>query len=324
MKIDPSKIKLFSIRNGSIEKLLLDYGFHVFACDSLQVPKDHFSSWFSALRKELKSIKPHIFYFFKDDHLPTYFFTTLKHEFPNMKFVMRYWDQRGRVPDQVRLRSSTLDTLVINNQDPSQYKMYHDIGIKNVRTLYNSTTKEEFYPLDIYRPYDAFFGGSNYNTTFPLSTLRKSLIKSVRNKHKLLVYGRGWDFLTQKPVRRSAYSDALQQAKINIGINHYNIVRYYSERTIQNPASGRLHLTYYIPGMEKDFGKNRQHLVWYKSVEECMDLLKYYLTHDEERSRIENSGREYVIKKFGLTGFLSVFSNIFYTTLGLTNKVKNY
>lgn len=313
--INPNKIKLFSIRTGSIEKLLSDFGFSVFSTDFSKFDANTFASKFNKMLKEVKEVQPDIFYFFKDNHLPPSFFTVLRNELPNTKFVMRFWDQRGTVPDFIQSRKGCIDTIVLNNRDHKQYKMYENFGIKHLRTLYNATSKEEFYPLNIYRPYCVFFGGSHYKH-FPLSDMRLQLINTLRKKFKTIIYGGGWGFPTNKVVRRQEYSKALQLSHINIGINHYNITQYYSERTIQNPASGRLHITYYIPRMEKDFGPNHRNVVWFKSIDECVDLVNFYLKNERARKKIERSGRELILRKFGHDKFVKIFANIFYESLG--------
>lgn len=54
-------------------------------------------------------------------------------------------------------------------------------------------------------------------------------------------------------------------------------------------------LTEYTPTMPKAF-ENKKHLVWYKTMEEAVELAKYYLEHDEEREAIAKAGYELVRK----------------------------
>ncbi|GAF91079.1 unnamed protein product, partial [marine sediment metagenome] len=82
---------------------------------------------------------------------------------------------------------------------------------------------------------------------------------------------------------------------INLGMNHYHMTRYYNRRLFESVASGRLHITYYIPGMEIHF-KNKKHLVWFKTVEQGIKLVKYYLNNPEEREQIAKQGRDFFIK----------------------------
>lgn len=321
---NPNNVKLFSLRKTGIEKAFSDFGFRVFSADLLTKGISPKKVQFDKLLKEVKYIQPHIFYFFKDEYLPAFYFKKLREVLPNTKFIMRYWDQRGVIPECIRRRKGLIDTLIINNRDPKQYQMYKNFGIPSIRTLYNSVSETNFFSQDIKRPYEVFFGGSNYNRKFPLSDLRRSLIYSLRDRFKTVIRGDGWDFPCSPIVRRNQYSRALQLANINIGINHYNIVRYYSERTIQNPASGRLHITYYIPEMEKDFGSNHTNLVWFNSIPECIELVNFYLKNNVARKKIESAGREFILDKFGTQKWLIIFANIFFSSLGYNVPITDY
>jgi len=322
--ISPNNIKLFSIHNSRIERIFSNFGFRVFSSNFLQYDEKTYDKKFKKLLNEVKIIQPHIFYFFKDEYLPSKFFRALRAELPNTKFVMRFWDQRGCVSDVVHARKGCIDAMIINNRDPYQYKMYKDFGIKDVYTLYNMVDENVFLSVDAVRAHEVFFGGSNYNKKFPLSKFRFDLITSLRKKFKTEIYGDGWPFLCKNIVRRSAYSDALQSATVNIGVNHYEVHKYYSERTIQNMASGRLHITHYILGMEEDFGENHTNLVWFKSIPECEDLVSFYLKNGRSRKKIERSGRQLVLTKFGIKNWTMIFSNILYRVLGRNVPICDY
>ena len=85
-------------------------------------------------------------------------------------------------------------------------------------------------------------------------------------------------------------------SKITLGVNGVNNVRMYAgwRRTIECMACGAFHLTHYVPGLEEMF-ENKKHLVWFHSVPEAIELIKYYLTHDEERERIAEAGRQEIV-----------------------------
>ena len=52
-------------------------------------------------------------------------------------------------------------------------------------------------------------------------------------------------------------------------------------------------ITRYILGMDTIFTKG-VHLVWFHSKEECLDLIDYYLKHDEQRKKIARRGYQFV------------------------------
>ena len=247
--------------------------------------------------KQIKTYKPQWIFMLKDPYF-TALLPFIKSRFPKIKTVMWYGDQRGnRIEPLISARSKFLDGLLITNNDPAQLRMYKKHGIKHVQTFYHSFSPEEFQLWDREITHDVFFGGSNFNIKkFPLSKLRRGFINAVHKQFKTVVHGGGWEFPTEKWILRPTYARELRKANINLGINHYHILRYYNRRLFECVGSGRLHVTYYIPGMEKHF-KNHEHLVWFKKPKQGLDLLRYYLAHDKEREQIAENGRNFFIEK---------------------------
>jgi len=97
-------------------------------------------------------------------------------------------------------------------------------------------------------------------------------------------------------VDEKEFAEACSAAKITLGINAVNNVKMYASwrRTFNSMASGAFHLTHYVPGLEEAF-ENRKHLVWFNSVPEAIELIEYYLAHDEERERVAEGGRQEVL-----------------------------
>jgi hypothetical protein len=69
--------------------------------------------------------------------------------------------------------------------------------------------------------------------------------------------------------------------------------------------------------MEQDF-ENHKHLVWFKSIKECLYLLDYYLKHDDEREKIAQQGRELLLNKHTWGHRMKTYKNI----LMKENKIK--
>lgn len=67
-------------------------------------------------------------------------------------------------------------------------------------------------------------------------------------------------------------------------------------RTFEVMATGSFLLTNWIPTIEELF-EDGKHLVLYRSEEEMIDKVKYYLKHDEERERIAQAGYQEVISR---------------------------
>ena len=245
---------------------------------------------------KIKGYDPHFIFMMKDPYF-TNLLPLIKAKFPKIKTIMWYGDQRGNtIVPLIGSRIRFLDGLLITNSDPAQLRMYRQHGIKHVYTYYHSFAPEQFQLWDREITHEVFFGGTNFNIKkFPLSLLRRQLIYHIHKNFKLVVHGNGWKFPTEKWILSPQYAKELRKAHVNIGINHYNIQGYYNRRLFESVASGRLHITHYIPGMEKHF-KNHEHLVWFKTVKQALDLIRYYLKNDAEREQIAKNGREFFLE----------------------------
>ena len=69
---------------------------------------------------------------------------------------------------------------------------------------------------------------------------------------------------------------------------------YFSNRTWFTLGCRGFLLTNYVPGLE-DIFENHDQLVWYRSTEECLELIRHYLERPDERRRISESGHAYVL-----------------------------
>lgn len=254
--------------------------------------------------------KPDFLYFFKDEQLKRDFLLSLKKISPKTKFVMFYGDQRGCIPPIINERKDILDALLINNEDPKQFKMYKKAGLKNVFTFHHGVPIDEFENFDIPISNDVFFGGNNFkHTKFPLGKFRYDFIMRVRGLFNLLVYGAGWPFKTEKAVPRRAYAKALRRAHVNLGVNHYNVTRYYNRRLFECLGSGRAHITYYIPGMEKHF-ENYKHLVWFQTLKQGLDAIQNLIKYPEKREQIAAAGKKLVFEQHSFDVRALQFKNI--------------
>lgn len=269
---------------------------------TIVVPKE----WRKAKKYTPKKIKyilgkideygPDALFFLKDPYV-TKLLSHIKKAFPKIKTIMWYGDQRGnQVVPLIKERLPYLDALLITNDAKEQLKMYKKVGLRHVYTYYHSFSPEEFYCAPTPISHQVFFGGGNFNPRkFPLSRLRSKLVKQIERKFKLLVHGGGWWFPTEKRVLHDKYCSKIRRANVNLGINHYSIQRYYNRRLFESVGSGRLHITHYIPGMEKHF-KNKEHLVWFHSIDQAVKQIEYYLKNPKEREEIAAKGRKFFVK----------------------------
>lgn len=67
-------------------------------------------------------------------------------------------------------------------------------------------------------------------------------------------------------------------------------------RISEATGSGAFLLTEYVPHLEELY-ENKKHLVWYKTMDEAVELAKYYLEHEDEREAIAKAGMEETLAK---------------------------
>jgi hypothetical protein len=128
---------------------------------------------------------------------------------------------------------------------------------------------------------------------------RRELIQRVHERFGLCVYGRGWEPLGMKPRRPEVYSadyrKAVGGAKIVLGRDWTTDSEwYFSNRTWFTLGCGGFLITNHFPGAHEIF-ENHEHLVWYESPEQCLELVEHYLARPEERARIARAGHAYAL-----------------------------
>ena len=72
----------------------------------------------------------------------------------------------------------------------------------------------------------------------------------------------------------------------------HDVAWYFSNRTWFTLGSRGFLLTNYAPGLEEIF-ENHRHLVWYRSVDECLELIEHYRARPDERARIAAEGHAF-------------------------------
>ena len=128
---------------------------------------------------------------------------------------------------------------------------------------------------------------------------RSALIGKVHARFDTRVYGSGWEPLGITPRRQDVYPREYREicagAQIVLGRDWTTeCAGYTSNRTWFTLGCGGFLLTSYSPGIEALVANHRQ-LVWYRSDAECLELIAHYLARPDERRRIAQAGRAYVL-----------------------------
>ena len=195
------------------------------------------------------------------------------------------------------------DCTLFPHKEDSLIKKYIELGVKSVSFILPGTDPEKFYPRKRGKIHDIVFMANNNSPYSGAYHPRQEFVYAIAKKgFDLHLYGNGWQDLSDLPnvhlhpfVEEEEFAKACSAAKITFGVNGSNNERMHASwrRTLNSMASGAFHLTHYVPGLEDVF-ENRKHLVWFNSVPEAIELLDYYLAHDEEREKIAEAGRKEV------------------------------
>ncbi len=151
-------------------------------------------------------------------------------------------------------------------------------GIGNVAWLPLACSPELHDVPDQPRTIDVSFVGSLNDNTDPR---RRRILEGVIERFPNNAVGMQW---TDQMARTYAQSKIVVNAAIKRDVNM---------RVFEALASGALLITDEADGLEALF-IDGQHLVVYHNDDDLIDLIEYYLEHDDERERIAAAGRKLV------------------------------
>ena len=272
------------------------------------------------LLRAFKKLKPAVFLWWIHGDFGPRDLRPLKKVSPKTKFVMWFGNHREKVPGNVSNVSDTLDLVLLNSKDKGQFSMYKKAGHK-VDCLWDGFQPTDVKLSEVPPIHDCTFGGNSYialskknhKLDFPGGKIRYDFITEVHKHFNLLVrsgYPKQWPFGTLPEVFHPGYTRFLRDGRITLNVNHFPRLRKaYTRRTIRSIFARRCHVTLYIPGMEDDF-KNHENIVWFNSIEEGIDLIRYYLEHDSERERIAEEGHRLACEKFTFRERMADFEEI--------------
>ena len=86
-------------------------------------------------------------------------------------------------------------------------------------------------------------------------------------------------------------------SRINLNITLRSIHSGIPLRVLDIMACGGFVLTNWQPEIEEYFADGEE-IVMFRSLEECMSKIDYYLTHEEERKQIARNGQKKVREAF--------------------------
>lgn len=140
----------------------------------------------------------------------------------------------------------------------------------------------------------------------PYHTQRIQLLEYLCNNTNISIWGNGISSISNKsPIHKHYKGTAwglemyqiLHDSKITIN-NHIGIAGDYANnmRLYEATGSGALLITDYKKNIDEIFKIGKEVIV-YHDIEECAELINYYLDHEEERETIAHAGQERTLKE---------------------------
>ena len=131
----------------------------------------------------------------------------------------------------------------------------------------------------------------------PSIDYRIELLQAINQHYKFKAWGAKWQEFGLTCLKKHIYPKEFARicyaSKIILGCDvREDIECHTSNRTWITLGCGGFLLTRYILGMETTFTKG-VHLEWYHSQDECLDLIEYYLRHENKRREIARSGYQF-------------------------------
>jgi spore maturation protein CgeB len=222
--------------------------------------------------------------------------------FVDIKIINWSGDVREPIPDWFKDvgKHENVITCFTNMSDVNKLRdancksEYLQIGYEHNIFTRNGSIKDN-------APEIVFFGNNYSKDRFELSEFRLDAVVALKEKygHRFQAYGFGYPnhinalHLMYKAPREA---EVYRSCKIAIGISHFQLSRYSSDRMFRAMGSGAFYMPHWYPDIDMDF-ENKYHLVWWKSLQQLLSLIDYYLENDGDRKRISMQGNKLVESK---------------------------
>lgn len=277
----------------------------------------------------LKTLRPQVLLRWINTGMTQHTHDRIREASPNTIMMMADGNEPDRVCRYAKRYSDTIDVFLVNNRDPESYRRYQET-VGQADTLYDGFDPRECVAAAPKFTTDCFFAGSNrrkrvsvqgkkrkpWKWDFPGGEFRFEFISAVQRGFTLQLHGtaKEWPmprtFQVGKILKHPVFK-ILRNAKIVLGCCQYpHIPRFYTRRLIHNGASGRLVVTRYVEGMEKDFDESGKYIIWFKTVEEGVDKIRHYLKDEKGREAIAARCKVHFVKHHSWEARLRDFEKI--------------
>jgi len=192
--------------------------------------------------------------------------------------IPQYWSSNRMAPNF----NIVITTL------PSMVERYKKIGCKNVIVSQWAANHRIFKPYKVKKDIDVSFCGWAH-------TDRPVLIQKLKDAGiDVKTFGAGWGHNSFIKIKEYVKIFSRSKININFGKTEGNKLQ-IKGRDFEVPMCGGFILTTHNPLLAKYFELNKE-VATYKTFDELVKKIKYYLVHDDEREQMAMAGHKRAIE----------------------------
>jgi len=215
--------------------------------------------------------------FYSDPTIIDFMMTT---KTPRFTYFMESMFSRKRTESRyMRSIKCWSHILTVDESDIETIKKY---SCKNVDYAAGWVDEKVFCPIDLPIRTDFQFIGFPHIHRLPYVEYFKEHLE-MRNDRYLTL---------------ADYVGGINETKILVGIP--SVFKGFTQRVTETLACGKLLLHPILPEYlprSKEIFKDKEHIVYYNTMEEAVELGRYYLNNDIERKKIEENARKEILEK---------------------------
>lgn len=245
------------------------------------------------------SYQPDLIHLRKIERLPGAAVQALR-ERTDAKIVLSFPDYRPQAPSYIARACPYVDWVLFPHDDEGWRQELHRAGARRTGFWTHGVDVDVFSPRNVRKRYDfvmmandagLHLPGVGWGRRIPFVQYMTGAgfhlhLCGARNRHlHPNITHQGYTDLDE-------FAETVSAARICLAYNTGKVDGYTSwRRVFTTLASGGFLLIHYFPGLEQFF-ENGEHLAWFETFEEAVELARHYLPLDEERRRIGMAGRE--------------------------------
>ncbi len=264
-------------------------------------------------RKVIERLRPELVIINQQDILPEWL-PLLRNQGAVIAYVQHAY--RDPVPANRLEIARQSDLVYLANE--RQIEQFLAAGAPRVRYLFRGCSRDDHHPVapdsiePRWRADVAFIGQPRRDP----NKFRNRLIRAVAERFAIKLYGGAWERIglpcEQRRVRAAEYRKICSGSKIVLGISDASADTLEQIMTWRKYTSNREHLTLgcggflltnYVEGLEEVFEPG-VHLDTYRSIEECLDKIAFYLERPALRRRIAQAGCRLVHERYTFDHFV--------------------